>query len=39
MGLSFQEVGAVLGLTAGAAKLRAHRGVVELRGILRGKAT
>ena len=39
MGLSFQEVGAVLGLTAGAAKLRAHRGVVELRGLLLGKAT
>ena len=34
VGLSFQEVGAVLGVTAGAAKLRAHRGVVELREIL-----
>ncbi|MBZ5589164.1 MAG: RNA polymerase sigma factor [Acidobacteriia bacterium] len=39
MGLSFQEVGAVLGVTAGAAKVRAHRGVVELRELLRGKAT
>ncbi len=36
VGLSFQEVGAVLGVTAGAAKLRAHRGVVELRTLLRG---
>ncbi len=33
-GLSFQEVGAVLGVTAGAAKVRAHRGVVELRALL-----
>ncbi len=36
VGFSFKEVGAVLGVTAGAAKLRAHRGVVELRGILGG---
>jgi RNA polymerase sigma-70 factor (ECF subfamily) len=36
VGLSFQEVGAVLGVTAGAAKLRAHRGVVEMRALLRG---
>jgi len=35
-GLSFQEVAAVLGVTAGAAKLRAHRGVVELRRLLGG---
>ncbi len=34
VGLSFEEVGAVLGITAGAAKVRAHRGVVELRQIL-----
>ena len=38
VGLSFQEVGSVLGLTAGAAKLRAHRGVVELRALLGGGA-
>jgi RNA polymerase sigma-70 factor, ECF subfamily len=37
-GLSFQEVGAVQGASAGAAKLRAHRGMVALRGILGGKA-
>ena len=36
-GLSFQEIGAVQGATAGAAKLRAHRGMVLLRGILGGK--
>ena len=35
-GLSFREVGAVLGLTGGAAKVRAHRGAVELREILGG---
>ena len=39
VGLSFQEVGAVLGLTAGAAKLRAHRGVVELRALLHPEAS
>ncbi len=33
-GLSFEEVGAVLGVTAGAAKVRAHRGVVRLRELL-----
>ncbi len=36
-GLSFQEIAAVLGVTAGAAKVRAHRGVVELREILAGR--
>ena len=35
-GLSFQEVGAVQGVSATAAKLRSHRGMVELRGILTG---
>jgi len=35
-GLSFREVGAVLGITEGAAKVRAHRGAVELREILGG---
>ena len=35
-GLSFREVGAVLGVTEGAAKVRAHRGAVELREILGG---
>lgn len=34
VGLSFQEIGAVLGVSAGAAKLRAHRGMVELRELL-----
>ncbi len=33
-GLSFEEAGAVLGVTAGAAKVRAHRGVVQLRELL-----
>jgi RNA polymerase sigma-70 factor, ECF subfamily len=37
-GLSFREVGAVLGVTAGAAKLRAHRAAAELRAILRPAA-
>jgi RNA polymerase sigma-70 factor, ECF subfamily len=36
LGLSFQEVGAVQGVSAGAAKVRAHRGMVELRELLRG---
>lgn len=38
VGLSFQEVGAVQGVTAGAAKLRAHRAMVELREILGAEA-
>ena len=33
-GLSFQEVGTVLGITTMAAKLRSHRAMGELRGIL-----
>lgn len=33
-GLSFQEVGAVLGITAMAAKLRSHRAMGELRQML-----
>lgn len=33
-GLSFREVGAVQGVSEGAAKLRAHRGMVELRELL-----
>ena len=35
-GLSFREVGAVLGVTTMAAKLRAHRGMVALRALLGG---
>ena len=35
-GLSFKEVGAVQGVTTMAAKLRAHRGMVELRKLLGG---
>lgn len=34
MGMSFKEVGAVLGISEGAAKVRAHRGVVQLREII-----
>jgi RNA polymerase sigma-70 factor (ECF subfamily) len=34
-GLSFREVGAVLGVSEAAAKLRAHRGVQQLRETLR----
>lgn len=34
-GLSFQEVGAVLGITTMAAKLRSHRAMGELREILK----
>ncbi|MFI5167653.1 MAG: RNA polymerase sigma factor [Thermoanaerobaculales bacterium] len=34
MGLSFKEVGAVLGISEGAAKLRAFRGLAELRAIM-----
>jgi RNA polymerase sigma-70 factor (ECF subfamily) len=33
-GLSFREIGAVLGVSEAAAKLRAHRGVVLLRELL-----
>jgi RNA polymerase sigma-70 factor (ECF subfamily) len=33
-GLSFEEVAAVQGVSANAAKIRAHRGMVELREIL-----
>lgn len=36
VGLSFQEIGATLGIRGGAAKLRAHRGMVMLRGFLLG---
>ena len=36
-GLSFREVGEVQGTTALAAKLRAHRGIVELRTLLAGE--
>ncbi|GAB4224309.1 MAG: sigma-70 family RNA polymerase sigma factor [Acidobacteriota bacterium] len=34
LGLSFREVGRVLGITEGAAKVRAHRGIVTMRRIL-----
>ncbi len=35
-GLSFQEIGSALGIRSGAAKLRAHRGMVMLRELIRG---
>ena len=35
-GLSFREIGAILGVSEAAAKLRAHRGVLLLREILAG---
>jgi RNA polymerase sigma-70 factor (ECF subfamily) len=38
-GLSFQEVGAVQGVTALAAKLRSHRAMAELRQLLRGEGS
>lgn len=34
LGMSFKEVGAVLGITEGAAKVRSHRGLVELRELM-----
>ena len=34
MGMSFREVGGVLGISEGAAKVRAHRGMVQLREAL-----
>lgn len=34
VGLSFQEIGAALGIAGGAAKLRAHRGMILLREML-----
>jgi RNA polymerase sigma-70 factor (ECF subfamily) len=34
LGMDFKQVGAVLGIAAGTAKVRAHRGVAELRRIL-----
>ena len=40
VGLSFREVGAVLGISEGAAKVRAHRAIAELReamGLQRGR--
>ncbi len=40
VGLSFKEVGAVLGISEGAAKVRAHRAIAELReamGLRRGR--
>lgn len=33
-GMSFREVGAVLGISEGAAKVKAHRGIAQLREIL-----
>lgn len=35
-GLSFKEIGRVLGISEGAAKVRAHRGMVTLREVLGG---
>lgn len=37
-GMSFKEVGAVLGVSEGAAKVRAHRGMHDLRRILAAQA-
>jgi RNA polymerase sigma-70 factor (ECF subfamily) len=36
-GLSFQEVGAVLGVTTMAAKLRSHRAMGQLRELLKAE--
>jgi RNA polymerase sigma-70 factor (ECF subfamily) len=36
-GLSFKEIAAVQGVSTGAAKLRAHRGMNDLRELLQGK--
>jgi RNA polymerase sigma-70 factor (ECF subfamily) len=36
-GLSFREVGAVLGLSEGAAKVRAHRALEQLRRLAQGR--
>jgi RNA polymerase sigma-70 factor (ECF subfamily) len=36
LGMSFKEIGAALGITEGAAKVRAHRGMSELRSLLGG---
>jgi len=36
-GLSFAEVGRALGISEGAAKVRAHRGMADLRGFLGGR--
>jgi RNA polymerase sigma-70 factor (ECF subfamily) len=35
-GLSFEEIGQALGITATAARIRAHRGYEKLRGLLEG---
>lgn len=37
-GFSFQEIGGLLGLRAGTAKVRAHRAMQQLRGLIRGEA-
>lgn len=37
-GLSFREVGAVLGISTMAAKLRSHRAMAQLRALLSGEA-
>jgi RNA polymerase sigma-70 factor (ECF subfamily) len=34
LGMDFKQVGAALGIAAGAAKVRAHRGIAELRRVL-----
>lgn len=34
LGMDFSQVGAVLGIASGAAKVRAHRGIAELRRML-----
>ena len=38
LGLSFQEVGQILGLAAGTAKVRAHRAMKSLKEIAAGEA-
>jgi RNA polymerase sigma-70 factor (ECF subfamily) len=37
LGFSFREIGALLGVRSGAVKVRAHRGLAELRGLLGAK--
>ena len=38
-GLTFAEVATAIGITEGAAKVRAHRAYERLRGVLEGRAS